>query len=234
MKKFLLLIGMLCFAISARAEVNLEPLLNKVSLQLKTEQWVTTKTALVNVGINAAVADQGIDKIQTEVMQKLNDISNKSEWHIVSFNRQQDTSGLESIQIVAQARLPQTELTGMRDKAKTISKPGETFTIDNVQFVPSEEELLQANIALRNNLYQQAKAEIDVLNKIYPEQKYYLHQMDFITSSPVEPVPMMATMMPKAVNLRAAPLSVGNKITLQANVILAAMPNQIPATVVKS
>src|SRR5690348_10953477 len=134
MKQIYLFIIAVLFAQSVWADISIDPLLNKISLQLQTEQWVTTKTALVNVGVNAAVSDQGIVNVQNDVMQKLNQLSNKGEWHVVSFNRQQDASGLESIQIVAQARLPQTELGNLRDKAKAISKPGETFTIDNVQF----------------------------------------------------------------------------------------------------
>lgn len=230
MKKVAGLFLGLFLSLPAWAEINLEPLLNKVSLQLQAEQWVTTKTALLSVGINASVSDQGIEKIQNEVMQKLNQLSSKGEWHIVSFDRQLDKSGLESIQMMAQVRLPQTDLANLRDKAKAISKPGETFTIDNVQFTPSNEEVRQAEMNLRNNLYSQAKTEIDNLNKLYPEQKYYLHQINFI-SSPVEPAPMLMSneMVQNAVarTTRAPALSVGGKQVMQATVVLASMPDQV-------
>jgi hypothetical protein len=232
MKNFLFILIIAIFTLFSAtpiwADVNWEPLLNKVTLQLQTEQWVTTKTALVNVGVNAAVADQGIDKIQTDVIQKLNQLSSKGEWHVVSFNRQLDKSGLESIQITAQARLPQSELSNLRNKAKAISKPGITFTIDDVQFVPSDEEIKQANNAMRNRLYQQAKAEIDALNKIYPDQKYYLHQINFLMMA----FPMAADTMQTAnysmTKMAAAPgpqrtSAVGNKVTMEATVVLAAM-----------
>lgn len=210
----------------------LEPLLDKVTLQLRAEQWVTTTTALVNVGINAAVTDQGIEKIQSEALQKLNLLSGKGEWHIVSFDRQLDKSGLESIQITAQARLPQSELSNLRNKAKAISKAGETFTIDAVQFTPSEDEIRQANNTLRRNLYQQAKDEMDALNKVYPMQKYYLHQIDFSNTSP-RPVMLLRTYAPQndaaagASNAATTPLPVGNKVELEASVIIASMPEQI-------
>lgn len=231
MKKFGMFVMAFMVSLPVWAEVNLEPLLNKVTLQLNTEQWLTTKTALVNVSVNASVTDQGIEKVQAEVINKLNQLSNKGEWHLLSFNRSQDQSGLESIQILAQARLAQTELSGMRDKAKSISIPGEKFTIDSVQFTPSEDEVRQANVVLRNNIYQQAKAEIDALNKQYPEQKYYLHNIDFVSQSPVEAVPMAANVM----NMQkistdrsiAPPLSIGNKLQLQAMVVVAAMPDVV-------
>lgn len=232
MKKLYILILGILFTFSAWADDSIDPILNKVSLLLKTEQWITTKTALLNVGINAAVSDQGIENVQNEVLQKLNQLSNKGEWHIISFDRQLDKSGLESIQITAQARLPQSELGNLRNKAKAISKPGETFTIDNVQFVPSEDEVRQANTTLRNNIYQQAKAEIDALNKTYPEQKYYLHQIDFISPPPVLPMPMaqnayMRKMDGGAMASMASPLSVGNKVELQASVVLASVTDQL-------
>jgi predicted secreted protein len=231
MKKFAIFMIASCFATIVHASVQLEPLLNRVTLQLQSQQWVTTKTALVNVGINAAVADQRIDKVQNDVLLKLNQLS-KGEWHIVSFNRQQDKSGFENIQVVAQARLAQSELANLRDKAKAISKPGETFTIDNVAFTPSDDEIKLANTQLRNDIYQQAKAEVDALNKVYPDQKYYLRQIDF--NSAVEPEPRNPNMMymAKGVAVAAAasappPLSVGNKVQVQATVIIAAMPSYV-------
>lgn len=219
----------LLFSLPVWADVNLEPLLDKVTLSLQGEQWVTTKTALVDVGVNAAVTDQGIEKVQANVLDKLNQLSDKSEWHILSYNRQLDKSGLENVQIYAQARLPQTELANLRNKAKTISKPGETYTIDNVQFTPSEDEFRAANASLRNNIYQQAKAEVDVLNKAYPDQKYSIHQIDFTNSAPIRPMPMAENMMmtKMAAAPAAAPLSVGNKVYIQANVVLASMPSQV-------
>jgi hypothetical protein len=223
----ILLLGIL-LALPAWAEDNLESLLNRVSLQLHTEQWLTTKTALVDVGINAAVTDQGIEKIQANAMQKLNQLSDKGEWHILYLNRQLDKSGLESIQIGAQARLPQDELSNLRNKAKTLSRPGETFTVDNVQFTPSEDEVKQANIAMRNNLYLQAKAEIDTLNKLYPDQKFYLHQIMFNTQLPMAPMPMMNNAMSmERPSLKAIPmpLPIGNKAELQAMVVIASTPD---------
>lgn len=230
MKKIIFLLLCVCFMSPAWADNDLEALLNKVTLQLQADQWVTTKTALVSVGVNAAVTDQGIDQIQSDVMQKLNQLSSKGEWHILSFNRSQDKSGLETIQISAQTRLPQSELANLRPAAKNISKPGETFSIDDIQFSPSDDEIRQANVSLRNSIYQQAKAEVDALNKTYPDQKYYLHQIDFLSIPPIEPMPMVqnAMLMTKsAMPAGGARLSVGNKAHLSATVVLAAMPDQL-------
>jgi hypothetical protein len=222
MKKMLLSVMYCCMAIISTNiyadDNNAVPALNTVTLQLKSEQWLVTKTALVTIVVNAALSDQGIDKIQTEVMQKLSQVA-KTDWHVVSFNRQQDKTGLEGVTIRAQARVMQSDMSGLRNAAKSISKPGETFSVDNVEFTPTEDETRNANSALRNDIYQQAKRELDVLNNIYPAQKYYLHQIDF-TQTPIV-MPMAAAMYTKSA---AAPLSVGNKAELQATVVLAAMP----------
>lgn len=224
------LVGMLVVS-PVWADNDLGALLNRVTLQLRAEKWVTTQTAQVTVGVNAGVSDAGIEKMQGEVLAKLQQFSAQSEWHIVSFSRQQDKSGLESIQIVAQARLPQAELAALRTKAKSLSKPGETYTIDDVQFTPSDAEITQANNLLRGTIYQQAKAEIDALNHTYPEQKYYLHNVDFIMSQPV--MPMAATAMYRANKVEGAPvaqpLNVGNKLEMMATVTLASMPDVITA-----
>jgi hypothetical protein len=226
---FLLLLS-LFMSSSLWADTSFEPLLNTVTLQLNAEQWVVTKTALVTIGVNASMSGNALEKAQNDILSKLNKISNQGEWHIVSFNRNLDQSGLERVQISAQARLPSSDLSGLRDKAKAMSAPGETFTLDNVEFVPSTEELHDANANLRNDIYQQAKTEIANLNKIYPDQKYYLHSVNFQGLM----VPMAMATAQNAMYLRetnGAPpaktnVSVNNKINLSAMVVIAAAPSQ--------
>jgi hypothetical protein len=234
MKRTILKLALYGAAIIMAANVyandNDELLLNKVTFQLKSEQWLVTKTARVTVVVNAALNDQGIEKIQNSVMQKLSQIA-KADWHIVSFNRQQDKAELESVTIHAQARVAQTDLAGLRSSAKSISKPGETYAIDNVEFTPTEEESRAAQAALRNDIYQQAKHELDVLGATYPAQKYYLHQIDFMQSSIVMPMAVNAYATRAAA--AAPPLSVGNKAELQATVVLAStpdVPSNLPRT----
>jgi hypothetical protein len=223
-----LIIGLLSFFIMTSTWADtIEPLLNKVTLQLSAEQWVTSKTALVAVSINAAVSDQGLEKIHSQVLDKLTKLSNQGEWHVISYDRSQDKSGLESVQIMAQARLAETALAGLRAKAKSISKPGETYSVSNIQFTPSDNEIRDANNFLRENIYEQAKAEIANLNKQYPEQKYYLHDINFI--SDLAPLPMAQTMAYTKVAGNGpanAALVVGDKMRVVATVILAANPEQ--------
>lgn len=208
---------------------NEDFLINKVHLQLNAEKWVTTQTALVTVSVNATVQTQGIDKVTASVKEHLKKISETSDWNIMSLDRQEEKSGLESIQIRAEARLQQNELSELRNKAKLISTPGEVFKIESIQFTPSDEDMRKAEAELRNNIYTQAKAEIDRLNKVYPDQKYYLHSVDF--NAGPRPMPMAAMYMKQdaASNTRmssqadSSPLSIGNKREIMANVVIGSL-----------
>lgn len=224
----------ICVIISpciAEAQLALDPFMNKITLRLSSEQWVTTTSALVNVSVNAALTNQGLEKIQADVLQKLTQLSNKSQWHILSFDRQQDKTGLESVQIMAQARLPESDLASLRDKAKSLSAPGQAFSIDSIQFIPSAIEFQQTNEILRSNIYQQAKNELATLNKFYPEQKYYLHDINFLSMMAQPMAQNMMFMQNKAVagTVQSPTMPVGNKLELQATVEFAAIPEVVLA-----
>jgi hypothetical protein len=208
---------------------GVEGLLNRVSIRLSAEQYVPSKTALVNIGINAGVNAAALQSIQDDILKKLSDFSNKGEWHIIAFNRNQDASGLENVQMTAQARLPSSALSGLRDKAKSMSKPGETYTLDDIQFTPSEEDLRDANTALRSQVYQQAKDEADRLNKLYPDQKFYMHSISFeMGPAPfARPMAMMAMRVGGNGQDVQNNLAVGNKLILNAVVVLASDPGLI-------
>lgn len=224
MKRLILVLLGMILAAPVWADPDLSTLLNKVIFQLRVNKWVTTTTADVFVGVNAAVNDAGIENIQNQVLGQLKGLSATAEWHIISFTRSQDKSGLESVQINAEARMPQSDLAGLRSKAKAMSKPGVTYTIDDVQFTPSDDEITQANAALRAMVYQQAKMEMDALSKVYPDQKFYIYRVDFS----MMPMPM-AGMAMKTMSMNeaavAAPLNVGNKMEMTASVTVAAMPD---------
>jgi hypothetical protein len=205
-----------------------DAMLNKITFKLTADQWVQTKSALVTMGVNASTSGSGLQGIQDEVLKKLAGIAAQGDWHIMSFDRSQDQSGLEKVQMSAQARLPSDVLANLRDKAKALSKPGETFTLDNVEFVPSAEELRDANDALRSVIYMEAKEELERVNKMYPEQKYFVHGVDFVNDFTRVPMPMMAGNM---MAMRSVPassgnntsLAVGNKLTLTATVVLSSL-----------
>lgn len=199
--------------------------LNQVTFKLNAEQWVATKTALVSIGVNASVSASALASIQNDMVTKLNKLA-PGEWHIVSFDRSLDQSGLEKIQMLAQARLPVNTLPNLRDQSKAMSRPGETFVLADIQFTPSEEELRAANAALRTNIYQQIKEELVRVSKVYPEQKFYMHEINFVNDiEPPRPVAMTTAFMQRNKD-QSDTLSVSDKVTLSATVVLAVSSEQ--------
>jgi hypothetical protein len=216
--RYLTIIFLLLCTTPIFADNPYEPLLNTVTMQFNAEQWVTTKTAVVTVGVNASVSGNALGKTQSEILTKLSKLSNKDEWHIISFNRSLDQSGLERVQVQATARLPSDELSGLRDRAKAISIPGETYTLDNVEYRPSDIELRDANTHLRNDVYTQAK------NELYPDQKFYIHNINFYGDL-VQPQPKAMLMAVAGAESNSRQLSVGDKLKISATVIFASAPN---------
>lgn len=215
----------LLFTQSVFADNNLEPLLNKVTLDFSAEKWVMSKEALVTVGINLSLNDRDMSRVQSGILEKLNKIADKVEWHLIEVQRTLDQSGLEKVKAEANARLPVSDLADLRDIAKNLSKPGQTFTIDDIHFTPSEIELRDGATALRNNIYQQIKAEITQLNQLYPEQKYTVHEIHFFNS----PRPLGVEQVTAFINqtkIVSPSLPIGDQLKLTATVVLSAAPDQ--------
>jgi hypothetical protein len=213
---------------SAAAEVLPFPsqrVLNKISYQSTVEKWATTSTAKVTVSMDAMLDKVGLSNINSYVVTNLNKIATDAGWHVTQFNRSQDKSGLETLHVEAEARLPQAALAGLRDKAKSISKSGETYTVGEIDFMPNLQEMENTHAAARAEVYAQIKEEIARLNALYPDQHYFLHQVDFIA----QPVAMMAKMQTMAMRSdmatpEAAPpaIPVNAKVVETAQAIIAA------------
>jgi hypothetical protein len=197
--------------------------LSKVVLHLSAEEWAVTNSANVTVEIDATLNNLGLGQMREEVMGKLKKIAD-TDWHITQFDRTQTESGLEAVQIAAEARLPENAMTNIRTQAKDLSKPGLNFKIANIDFTPSLAELEKTRMGLRAKIYDQVQNELTNLNKVYAEQKYFVYQINFDF---VSPMPAMANVMMARVDgarnkaVGDASLSVSNKVIMNASVELA-------------
>lgn len=200
------------------------PPLNRVNFQLSAERWATTDSAKVIVSVNATLDEAALSTAHQTIMGNLKKISPKAAWHITRFNRSKGQSGLEQLQVLAEARLPETELATLRSKAKSISKPGITFRVADIQFTPSQPEMEKTRSTLRAEIYQDANAEIGRLNKAFPQQCYFLNSIKFRGDAP-KPQPRFGmAMMAKGAAPSAPPLSVSDKLRVNAEVVLASAP----------
>jgi hypothetical protein len=144
------------------------------------EMWATTNTAKVVTRINSVLNKAGLEQAYNQTLQKLANISNKGNWHITSFNRSIDKSGLEQVEILAEARLPVSELAGIRERAKKISHPGESYNVDDIDFHPSPEDLEMARSKLRAKIYERSKIELANINQAYSDNHFSIHAVNFI------------------------------------------------------
>jgi hypothetical protein len=194
--------------------------LDTVLFQVSAKQWINTQTALLSVNINATLTNADLVKTRADIMEKLSKIAS-GEWHLIQFDRSQDSSGLEKLYVQAQARVSQGSLTNVYQNAKSVSKPGAVYTIGSVEFKPSLDEVQQVRAQLRERLYQQARDELARINKIYSGQNYTLNNLVF-NEGEVNPLPQykasQAMVNTMAMPASAPNLTVSNELTLTAMV----------------
>tara|TARA_Y100000588_G_scaffold389592_1_gene492799 strand:+ start:592 stop:1293 length:702 start_codon:yes stop_codon:yes gene_type:complete len=178
-KRLLVLIALTLSHVSLASEPAEQANLDKITFSVSSKQWVYTSSAKVTVLINATLSQSNLVKARDEITSQLNQIA-KSKWHIVSFNRGQDSSGLEKLTVQAESRIAQNQLADLYKNAKTVSKPGMKYDIGSIEFTPSLEEVESTKKDLRSTLYNQVKQEIENINKVYPEQSYSVNRLLFL------------------------------------------------------
>jgi hypothetical protein len=202
------------------------PILDKIAFQISAKQWVNTQTALVGVSINATLSNADLVKVRADILSSLSKIA-KGDWHLLSFDRSQDGSGLEKLFVQAQARVDQSALTDIYQQAQSVSKPGAQYRVTSVEFKPSLDETQVVRARIRAELYQKVNEEMDRMNKAYPTQKYSLSNLMFSESdngSLQPPMPYAAKTLNALV--MPAPLSVSNELIITA--IAEAASNRLP------
>jgi hypothetical protein len=197
--------------------------LDQVIYQVSTEAWVTTKSADVNVTVDATMDKSGLTQMRADMMSNFKRIADV-EWHITQFNRMQDASGLERINAVAQARVPEEKLSVVREQAKSVSRPGANYQVSNIQFTPTLAEIEKVRLTLRDELYQKINEEITRLNKVYPQQGYTVHRIDFLGMMAPNAESQQVNRSAKVMMVQAdiPSLVVSNKLQVSADVIIAA------------
>lgn len=196
--------------------------LDTISMTVSEEQWVKTNTAKLSVSINASLNNKNIASFREKLMSNLTVIA-KGEWHMSEFRRSQDSSGLQKLYAKASVRLKQNMLTNVYEKAKTVSKAGLQFRVDNIDFTPSLKEMNSARMQLREKIYHKMTAEIKQLNQIYPNQSFSLHRVVFSENPSIDTMNNAAGPILLARSAKMAPSSeTSYQLTLHALVVIAA------------
>lgn len=222
--KMFMLMAVTPFTFAAEVVIPPQLVLDKVVFQVSAKQWVTTQSALLGVNISVTLANADLVKARADIMEHLNKIA-QGDWHLLAFDRSQDSSGLEKLDVQAQVRVDQTALTDIYQNAKSVSVPGAKYEVASVEFKPSLEETQGVLAKVRDQLYQQVNDEIARMNKAYPTQNYSVSNLVFVSGdNPPVQTPRayqakeMNGMVMMAGSAAAPALTVSNELTLTAMV----------------
>lgn len=232
------LVAFLAFAVLPAHAEEAKPD-DQVVFSLAAENWVTTKTARVSLGVEAAVTSNTAGTMRAAMNKAVNDIV-KADWRLVAFNRSQDQTGMDRWSASFEARVPENELNNLNENAKKASKAGMQVTVNGVDFSPTMEEMQAAYALLRTQIYKQANDQLAALNTALPGRNYRIALIDFVggdmVPSPIRTMktlarPMMMEMAAKGaadMGGNMPPMEKSEKVELTARVILASVP-PVPA-----
>lgn len=213
------MLGVSAWQLGVAADGELALTLDKISFQLTSKTWVSTQTAVLKVTVNASL-DADLVQARTKMMANLAKIAS-GDWHIVRFDRFQDSSGLEKLSVLAQLRVAQKQLVHLYDKAKQVSKPGETYQIAGIEFTPELTEIQSAKAGLRQTLNQRIQQELAHFNQTFPEQHFTLSAVTYQEGEgegPQQPMLMAAGVAPRMGAAQPAVVSLSNEVVMTANV----------------
>lgn len=199
------------------------PIVDQVILTLSAENWVESDTARVAVGIDAALPGADAGRVRHEMMAALRRLAPDAGWRFVRFERRRDASGLERWSARAEARLPQGALGGLETRADQLSRPGLQVRVEETDFAPTLAEIEAANARLRTEIYARAGAELERLNRAFPDRDYRVATIDFVHGPDVPLEHQADRMTARALAAPAAEsagFGVSEKLTVSARIVL--------------
>lgn len=227
MKKLVIMLFCGAMGLQAPAWANSDcaNVLPQVTLQLTAQQWVSTQTAKVSVALDALLNKEQLAKAQDSFQAALKRIAPEGTWHITEFTRSASKTNLEQLHAVAEARLSDSALAGLRNRAKAQNGEGQTYTVQDIIYSPTIDEISAAQAGLREQIYSRAKAELDRLNAVYPKPGFSLYTINFVNPTVQPGVMKMNTMV--AMERVAPSVSLSQQMTQDALVIFAAPPGPL-------
>lgn len=231
LKTLTLAFALIAIAAPAAHAWENKPSDDKVTMNLSAEDWVTTKTARVIVGVEAAVTAKTSGNMRKAMASNVDKIA-KADWRLTNFYRTQDKTGMERWSASYEARLPESILSGLNEQAKKKSKAGMQLKIRNIDFAPTLDERQTVKSTLRTKIYKLANEQLKELNANMGDTKYRISMINFSRSNyaPRNNRRMMAKSMDSsggAEMLMASPsMEKSEKMTVNANIVFASTPTQ--------
>ena len=233
MRKFLSCLGAMLgiVVLPALADTEPQPILDTVSFDLSAEDWVQTATARVSVSVDATMPGSDAGRARGDMLKAVAGLQgNGTDWKFTQFQHTQTQSGLEQWHAELEARLKESDLGGLGDKAKAASKPGLHLEVTNIDFTPTLAENEAVRVKLRAKLYASVNDELKALNDAEPGRQFHVGEIAFDAPAfhPVHPMRPRIAMAAMAANAApdeadAAGIDVAEKVTMRAEVKLEAV-----------
>ena len=196
-----------------------------VSMTLALEDWVTTETARTELAVDATLPGSDAGKVRDEMQNAVKGLVQSAEWRFTRFDRDQDSSGLEHWHAILEARIPENQLGGLADRAKSASRPGLQIKEQTVDFSPTLAETEATRTKLRGEMYKRVNDALAQLNQAEPDRKYRIENINF-GFTPAQSVNYgMRSAVPMAsmsASQEPANVSVAQKVEITTNVTFAA------------
>jgi hypothetical protein len=171
------LLSILLMPAAASAQLMPKPD-DTLSLSLSAEDWVSTKTARTVINVNAAVSSDNAGSTRDAMLKAVQQLA-EGQWRVTSFNRSQTDTGLESWFAQFEARLPESSLGGLNEKATKLSKPGMQLNVGQIDFSPTLEETEAVKTSLRKQLMDKVNAELKAVNAAFPGRDFRVSEISF-------------------------------------------------------
>lgn len=161
----------------------------QIVLQLVEEDWVETDTARVVLQLKTLLTDGAEAEPVVDPKAMFAPVAD-ADWQMTRFQRGQTDTGFEQWVIVAEARVPQSALTGIYDRVKAATSRGRSMSVVEIDFTPSLAERQATAAKLRAALYKRASAEAATIAKQFPDRGFQVQRVDFHDGGQPQPVMM--------------------------------------------
>lgn len=174
------LFGIVCVSVVTSSYAVDHHCQNQISMQLQQEGWVTSKTASVTVGIQAATSKDDSAKLMVQITDKLKSIvKNSAPWRLVDLSTTKNSAGLLAIAAKMSSRLNNDQIAQLQSAIDTLNKAGEQYKIEGIDYQPQLTEIADENTRLRVLLYKDVLAQEGMINAAFTGAHYQLQTINF-------------------------------------------------------
>jgi len=151
-----------------------------VALRVTAEKEVQTETVRVMVSGNLVAAGDDTGKTKAMLSAALAKVHD-GQWSLTTARRGEDPSGMERVSVAASIRVKEHLTAGLVERLKQASRAGLQLHLDRILTRPPKAEMDKVLEELRQQLYQRAREEAELLNRLLPaeEGKWRVGSIEF-------------------------------------------------------